>query len=185
MKAKTTTAARKPAPKHQRLKIALIPVLMLVLAYVLFAPAEIPVSDEVPIDKVLGRSPAAGMVSPAQPAASGAAQANRPADAQAWPEASLEFLATSNPFQSLVSQSAESTDHRFVATNAPALIKDVDHLANVASELERRPVNFIFRSSKQNVIMLGDEVLEKGTHLSPAVQLQDIDDHTLLLKLHP
>lgn len=184
MEAKTTTSPRKSAPKHQRLKIALIPVLMLVLAYVMFAPADAPDND-VPIDTALGRSPVAGIATAAQPAARIAAQANRPAGAQAWPEPSLEFLTTSNPFESLISEPAHPTDQRFVATNAPALIKDVDHLANVASELEQRPVNFVFRSSKQNVIMLGDEVLEKGTHLSPAVQLHDIGDNTLLLKLYP
>lgn len=185
MKAQTTTAQRKPALKHQRLKIALIPVLILVLAYVLFAPADGPLADNVPIDNVLSRSPAAGTASASQPATGAAAQANRSAKAQAWPEASLQFLGTSNPFESLNSQPVETVDQRFVTTNAAASIKDVDHMANVASELERLPVNFVFRSSKQNVIMLGDEVLEKGAHLSPAVQLHDIGDNTLLLKLHP
>lgn len=185
MKAKPTAAPSKSAPKHQRLKIASIPVLLVVLAYVMFAPADEPGSDNVPLDNVAVGSPVAAIASTTQPVAGANAQANRPAAARAWPEASLRFLGTPNPFKSLVPEPAQPADQRLVATKVQPTIQDVDQLADVASELQRRPVNFVFRSAKQNVIMLGDAVLEKGTHLSPAVQLHEIQDHAVLLKLHP
>ena len=193
MKAKTTTASRKPAPKHARLKIALIPVLLLVLAYVVFAPTDAPVTDNVPTTDSPGPSPVAAIASAVQSPAGAGAPAKGPVDSSAWPEVSLKLLASSNPFASLVAETEDSTVQHFVSANAqPANaqptdegVENVDHLADVASELERRPVNFVFRSTKQNVIMLGDEILAKGTHLSPAVQLHDIGDHALLLKLRP
>ena len=185
MKAKTTAAARKPDPKYQCLKMALVPVLLLVLAYVLFSPADESVSDSASADGITMGSPAATNFSNEQPDAGAVAQADQPATTHTWPEATLDFLTTSNPFESLEVQAAEPTDQRFVSATAEPVFDEVDQLANVASDLERRPVNFVFRSNKQNVIMLGDEVLEKGSHLSPAVQLHDIGDQTLLLKLRP
>lgn len=185
MKAKPTATPRKPSPKHQHLKIALIPVLLLVLAYVIFAPADEPAADNVPVENTTGRSTEAAIANAAQPAAGAAAQLDRPAKMQAWPDADLDFLNSSNPFKSLVSGTADPTNPRFVSAGAQPVSDHVDQLANIASDLEQRPVNFVFRSSKQNVIMLGDEVLEKGSHLSPSVQLHDIGDHALLLKLHP
>lgn len=188
MKAKATPASRKPAPKYQRFKIALIPVLLLVLAYVIFAPTDEPATDNVSTNDIPGRSPVVAIPSVAQSPAGAGAPADRPADTSTWPEVNLQLLASSNPFTSLAAETADSSAQHFVSANAQPIaedIDDVDHLADVASELERRPVNFVFRSTKQNVIMLGDEILEKGTHLSPTVQLHDIGDHALLLRLHP
>lgn len=185
MKAKPPVTPRKPSPKHQHLKIALIPVLLLVLAYVIFTLADEPAVDDVPVEKNTGRSTVAAVANTAQPAAVADAQLASPAKMQAWPEADLDFLNSSNPFKSFGSEAAGPTSSRFVSANAQHVGDTVDQLANIASDLEQRPVNFVFRSSKQNVIMLGDEVLEKGSQLSPAVQLQDIGDHALLLKLHP
>lgn len=181
MKAQTKTKPRKPVAKHQRLKLAFIPVLLLVLAYVLFAPADQTESASEPIAAIADRMPVAAASGTTQPAVDAVAQANKPT----WPEANLQFLTSSNPFRSIAVETADRAGQRFLTAKVQPSIDDVDYLATLASELERRQVNFVFRSNKQNIIMLGDEILEEGTHLSPTVQLDEIDEHALLLRLHP
>ncbi len=213
MKAKPTPKrhpSRKPASKHQRLKIAILPVLLLVLAYVVLAPGDDADSDTVPYNAMPSHAPLPA-AAPAVASAPGAAQQSKgPLKKEVWPEVSLQFLASANPFQSLTTEPADVLDRRLVGTGVQPIGDDlnsnlqgdqrddlnisldneadnrrVDPLADMAGELERRPVNFVFRSSKQSVVMLGDEILKEGDQLSPAVHVHDIGDHSLLLKLQP
>ncbi len=201
---------RKPPAKHQRLKVALVPVLLLVLAYVVFAPANEADFETVPIDNRTSHVPAPTSSHGAPSVAGAAKQAKTPSKKSAWPDVDLQFLASSNPFKSLASKPADALQRSSVGSSIEPIGDDpnsglpgeltdnlvgrvddgagersADHLADMADELERRPVKFVFRSSKQNVVMLGDEVLREGAQLSPAVRLQDIGDNRLLLKLQP
>ena len=171
--------------KYERYKIASIPILLLVLVYVLLAPDEKP-----PVPTVA----TAAMTIPTSNLAS--LPASRPAetipatgDKRTWPDLSLEFAAAGksqpNPFARMGIAKPHSADQPLVDCDTEVVSSEPENLlSEVARELARQPVKYVFKSAGSKFVMLGEQVYKEGQSLAPSVQLHGIDDDALIIGPH-
>ncbi len=163
----------KKKDKYARYKLASIPLLLCVLAYVLFSQ---PQDSEGAPDSSPTAVPTASTVATQQTHVAASPQS------LPWPEAKLEFLNQSNPLANYrLAPSAANTQSY---DNGPPEANPVsagDPLQNMVRDLTGNQVKYVFRSNQRKLVMLGEQIFEKGEQLSDNVQLQDIEDHALIL----
>lgn len=186
---------KKPLPKDRfrHYKLAAIPVLLVVLAFVLFAPegqGSQHSSQGEDGDAPVGTNIASQGLSHSKP--------DQPAGlrkADTWPEAELDFLGSPNPFFSQVEKPPQ--EHLVSAPPVPAQdssLDDTDDETDTASDpvaeslvaltesLSRKPVNYIFESKRRKMVMLGEQLLEQGAPISESLHLHEIRDGALLVQ---
>jgi hypothetical protein len=147
--------------KYRRYKIASIPGLLGILAYVLLdtqRPANIPA----PLNAQAGSTGAVTTF------ASGANSQSAQALTTGWAEVDVGRLNTES-----------TTDETRLSAEARQLT--LSEMQQVAQRLSQQPVNYMFRSSRRNLIMLGDQVLEEGTRVSDGVEVRDIQRGRVVL----
>ena len=163
----------KKKDKYARYKAASIPILLCVLAYVLFAPSQ---DEGVQIAASSAVSPNTSQVT---------AKLNTLADANSprvWPEVTLEFLDQANPLANyMLLPNAVLAQN---ATNEPLEVAPsttTDPVLDLTRELSNNQVKYVFRSDQRQVVMLGQQIFEKGEQLSDRIQLTEIQDDALIL----
>ncbi len=161
----------KKSHKHQGVKLAAIPVLLCILAYVLLAPTAGPVAESDPLQ---------AQINPQQPSTpSIPPKAAGTPENQHWPEVDLAFMSLANPFASPPNHLSDSAteQHEFKRSPPP----NEDELNTVAREVATQPIDYVFQSKKRKLVMLGGQVFEQGAQLSEEVTLHDIQNHALIL----
>jgi hypothetical protein len=181
----------KPTKKdrYERYKLASIPILLCILGYVLLRPS--PNTDPTPNTAQPAGKPTTlasnAPVSGPQPAAqrSTSATAN---PVVAWPEADLAFLSLPSPLANYRTRPSKRTTEKLTAVSTEQqqqqLAAASDSLSTTAQDLANSPVNYLFRSERRQLIMLGDQIFEPGAQLTPTVALHDIQPNTLILKIN-
>lgn len=164
----------KSKDKYARHKLASIPILLCILAYVLFGQSP---ESEVALEVPLNLAPQSNRVT---------SIATSPAQTEPilpWPEVMLEFLAQPNPLANYLHtpSSGELRNAITTAVNVDPSITNIDPALNLARDLSENQVKYVFRSDRRQLVMLGQQILEKGQELANGVQLTDIQDHALIL----
>jgi hypothetical protein len=162
-------------------KIASIPGLLGILAYVLLdtqRPANIPA----PLNAQAGSTGAVTTF------ASGANSQSAQALTTGWAEVDVGRLTSASPFanyrlaeelDAMALNTESTTDETRLSAEARQLT--LSEMQQVAQRLSQQPVNYMFRSSRRNLIMLGDQVLEEGTRVSDGVEVRDIQRGRVVL----
>lgn len=169
--------------KHKRAKLAMLPILMGVLGYILLAPAS---PEEEGAQASLATLPAAELAAPSS------AQAGPHATASTWPDVDLKFLSLANPLAGREPAAGAHSPEHFTSTSATINTSSgvrnvgtpqaaVDSLQHVARDLSGSQVNYVFKSSRRKAIMLGDQMFEQGAQIGETVRLHDIQDNALVL----
>lgn len=163
----------KKKDNYARYKAASIPILLCILAYVLFAPSQ---------DKGVQEAASSTVSTNTSPVT---AKLNSLADAKSppvWPEVSLEFLDQANPLANYMLRPNVVMAQN--ATNEPIEVAPsatTDPVLNLTRELSNNQVKYVFRSDQRQVVMLGQQIFEKGEQLSEGIQLTEIQDDALIL----
>lgn len=199
-------SARKP-DKYAKLKLALIPVLLCVLLYVVFGGGkEVPqavaaqatdvaanVYTTAPVDTNSGTEEVANSEIASGEGLSGEGLSGRTSSGKSpgasidqWPDGDLEFLVHSNPFASYrVDASAAATsnasdpERKVVDTASPSFSEEIKQL------IANKPVQYVFRSENRKLVMLGGELLEEGDSVSSRGRIDDIQPGHLVLIRDP
>lgn len=179
-----TSNAKSP---REKLKLALIPVLGIVLLYVLMAPEE-------------GADPAAAVTLSASPPASPAAaspvelpQATPPKQSRSqWPQLALEQILDHNPFAfpiELVPTVPTSTADLPPAEPDPVLEEpeepETDFRQELLKQLQATPIAAYYQSKQGAVAMVGDRLLREGDVIEEAVEVQQILPDRIVYRLLP
>ena len=138
--------------------------------------------------------------------ATGSESATAVDDRKGWPEVDLATLNGESP---LVNYTAIRDDQQLVTTvaqtgaatrdnpmegvsadgvsadgdSADGDSADGDSAQRWRNALLETPVSYVFESGDRKVVMLGDQLLEKGQMLSPSVKVEDIQHGKLILSV--
>ncbi|MFN3192437.1 MAG: hypothetical protein ACE361_18135 [Aureliella sp.] len=168
--------------RHAKLKVAAIPLLLVILGLVLWSNMSA-TDTPVPVATNPAASPTSPSTSrPTQTARATAVKAEqvRFADIE-WPEPVLSFIEDDSPFKDL-DYAPEPVV--LVNTETPSKIvteNQKSRLDQVAERIKRERVPFSFRSSRRNVVMLGDKLIEVGDEIDENVRVSSISDGSLEL----
>ncbi|MCA9191151.1 MAG: hypothetical protein KDB03_05305 [Planctomycetales bacterium] len=154
---------------YQRYKMAAIPVLLLVLGYVMFGGGK---SE----NKPLVLSTLAGNAS--KPNAPGPTPNKK--QPLIWEEPNLDFISRVNPLISYrtkpelpVLEPVKEVPPVSVAPNSEV----------VQQNLTQRPVRYVFRSARQSHVMLGEQLLTRGSQLQTGIEVAEIEPDRLMVKV--
>ncbi|MEM7474117.1 MAG: hypothetical protein AAF483_03935 [Planctomycetota bacterium] len=177
---------RKKQDKHAKLKLASIPVLLVVLAYVLWSQSAGRDSSELANDNPVSK--------PKPPTARAARALNRESSEGAkdlsdsqidWPEPNLEFLSAVNPFEAY-EQPERVDESKLVSTEkaeeSEPEIDVVGLLAAVESEIMMQPSRFIFQSQQKKVAVIGSKEYQVGDEIRDRIFIEAIEGQKLILK---
>lgn len=168
----------KKRDKYARHKLASIPILLCVLAYVLFGQSqENEMAFVVSPNLAPNLAPNTGRVPP---------NSSSPVQTEptiAWPEVTLDFLDQPNPLANYMHapSSGQRQSSTSTSVNVDPSITTIDPVLNVARDLHDNQVKYVFRSDHRQLVMLGQQIYEKGQELTDGVQLTDIQDDALIL----
>ena len=172
----------KKKDKYERYKIASIPILLLVLVYVLLTP-----DDKRPAPTVTSAATTTPTDNLASLPASISVEVNSATGSmRPWPDVNLEFATAddglSTPFARIGLTQSHSTNQPLVDIGTEVVSAAPNSLlSDVARELARQPVKYVFKSAGSKFVMLGEQVYEEGQSITPSVQLHGIDDDTLVI----
>lgn len=157
--------------RFQRYKIASLPILLLVLVYVLFSNQS---DDEAPRSPVTANSSGSVVDDLVR---------EKLHSLIPWPNVELDFLHDPSPLASYTSRGETATS--ISATSQQTAEQQEDELTQVSNRLSEQPFRYSFHSNKQNIIMLGDQVLSKGDVVAdtPSASVQDIKEGRLIIKV--
>lgn len=156
----------KKAARNQRWKIALIPILLMVLLGVLY-------------NNFRSTEPETELATPTKPGS--VVDLVRPsADKQdlspsglTWPEIELPEVGVINPFASLEKPHAESNSSTPDQDSKPKLITAINHEQHVM-QLSQEPLQYYFQAGDRRVMMVGNQVFTQG---------QPVSDHFVVERL--
>ena len=174
------TPNKSKTDKYARQKLAAIPALLLVLAYVIFSGGE----SSKPVVSTATPALSAEHLASANPAspvvvlADGNGPAGKTKILSEWPEPDLNHLLAVNPFaDSNMGRSAQSGK----------LVSDRDQIVEetlgIARTLEELPLKYSFQSGDRRIVILGDQLLEKGQSLNESTYVHDIQPGRLLISV--
>lgn len=164
---------KKKKDNYARYKAASIPILLCVLAYVLFAPAH-DEGEQLAVSSAVTQNNSHMTAKP-----NTLAHAESP---RVWPEVTLEFLDKASPLANYMLTPNAALNQN--ATNEPMEVSPSatsDPFLNLSRELSNNQVKYVFRSDQRQVVMLGQQIFEKGEQLSDGIQLTEIQDDALIL----
>ncbi len=170
----------KQKDKYERYKLASIPILLCVLAYVLWVPSKVE-------EESVSESPEIARPT-AQPTGQATTQSTLIANTASklvWPEVDLQFLSQSSPFANYLQHRKDevATGQMVCSKLADSQPPAADQLASMGRELSQQTVDYVFRSNARKIVRLGEKVFEQGEYLSDSVQLHEIQQRVLILKL--
>jgi hypothetical protein len=98
----------------------------------------------------------------------------------------LEFLSLPSPLANYRIRPSQLAAEKLTATStAQQLAAHNETLSAFGQDLSGSPVNYLFRSERRKLVMLGNHIFEPGDPLTPTVNLHDIQPNALILKLNP
>ena len=163
------------SPRNRLIKIALIPVLAIVLIVVMLPGSEqtdpeFGLSDEA--QATLDASGTGGTIIEVGPE-------SEAADARAWPELSLRDILSHNPFE--VPRALDPTpDEVPVALEEAAAVaaeqKQAEELSGTIAALKQTGVGMIFRGKGGTSAMVGSRVIREGDMLGENLRVLRIDE---------
>lgn len=181
--------------KFAKAKLVAIPVLLGVLGFVLWSNTRRGNDESVPPVAAQAES-ASNANGPSQarptntPPSRPTPQSTAPTESTAekkpqlsrepWPEIDeLAFLDGPNPFASYrIVEVSEEPEEKVVE-----VVPKEPAINHVTRELAKSPLRYYFRSARKNVVMLGNQLLESGDHLTEELKLDDIDQEHLIFTL--
>ncbi|QDV28124.1 hypothetical protein [Aureliella helgolandensis] len=185
MRARKSKKTAEKKDRFARQKLLAIPILLCGLAYVLFGMSGDDDNTET------AYIPPTSQRKVAVEQATGSESATAVADRKGWPEVDLATLIGESP---LVNYTVIRDDQQLVTTGAQtgAATRDNplegdsaegDSAQRWRNALLETPVSYVFESGDRKVVMLGDQLLEKGQMLSPSVKVEDIQHGKLILSV--
>lgn len=174
MQKETRPPKNKKKDRFAGAKLAAIPVLLCVLAYVLLGSNE----EEAAASVVGGDEPTLPLRHTPGSAVTGRVGTSM---RKPWPAVEIQTLMHTNPFAdyrvTARASSSVAADHQPDESGSPS------HLSLLAQELAQQDVRYRFHSNQRKVVMLGEHLFEEGAHIGNAVRVHDIQAEMLVLSL--
>lgn len=160
--------------KYAKLKVAAIPLLLGLLAYVLLGSSDSESTSTAAASKASVGLPAVALDD------SGDDPSIRNASAAPWPEIDREAIAQINPFASYRFEPLPASSPHLV--DVPLEERETAELS-MAQRVASGKVDYMFESDRRQIVRLDGRLLEPGTALNDHVRVHRIKDRSIILSV--